>query len=350
MNAVSSWAARFAAVLWRQLRISAGLLFLIGVGLSAWAAYRLVSTSDQLIYRKTSNINVFDLRPTPEPTPSPTPTPDIQHHNNPPVEGWPSVDFKLSDNDLTQRIFRVDGFDEKDFGSTFKLVEAIKDSPHPVPVSYTSPDAPAELPETREQIEAYWPEEMSKSGSESIVVVLQNKAGAPIMPSIDVKDYKSKPATAEAPPKAPEGADYKSEASVTLDPVNFEVKLSSNEWQPLNSPKAEWIWNIRPKHDAPVSGQQRLNAYMKVRVIDTSGNVVSAGEIWKGDVKINVYDSWFSKDPINLTSLIGLIVGTGITAPWIYERLKERSERKKKALARRRIKIKIGGRGRRGKR
>ena len=124
---------------------------------------------------------------------------------------------------------------------------------------------------------------------------------------------------------------YQTYAGAELSAVNFEVGPNSVDWQPLSNADVRWRWNIAPKHDK-VSGEQRLNASIRVQIRDKTGKVISEGPVWKGEVKISIYDAGINKDQFNITSLLGMIWGAGITVPWLYDRIRRRSRRKQKEL------------------
>lgn len=337
----------FAAGFKRQLKRSAGFLFLVGVVVSGWATYRLISNWSPFVYKKTSNIDVFDLSATPSPLPTLTPVPIVTPS--------PLVTLsipKIGDNEKNQLLWQVEGFN----ASFRQAISLHADSATMVaassnrPPDYTSPYTPAELPETREKVETYWPKEMPKDGSEHVVLILQNKAAAPIAPSVSVGGYQSTTGSPSALPQRPPDAEYEAYASAALNSTNFEVLPNSLEWQPLKQPKTEWVWNVRAKHDRPVHGQQRLNTAIKVQLRDKTGKAISEEQVWQGEAQIEVYDKWISKDRVNITSLVSLFVGAGISVPWIYDRLKERAEKKKRAQVSRRVVVKVPRRRRRRRR
>lgn len=286
-----------------------------------WTGYRLLSSWTALVNKKISNINVVETLPTPTPTPIATPIAI-------PTVGPSSEEITIANNELYQQIWQVQKFDASSglmFAGKFDSVTAIASSESAEPV-YISPDTPSQLPETREKVETYWPDEMSASESQSIVVVLQNKSGAPIVPSINVADYQR--ATSNATEISKPNVEYEAYASAALDGATFETKLNSLEWQSLKRPKAEWIWSVTPKVDRQVRGNQSLNAAIKVQFKDRSGKTIAEDQLWQGNVQIAIYHNWFLKDPPNVTSLITMFFGAGITVPWIYDRIRSRTKTK----------------------
>ncbi len=313
----------------RRLKRSSAALVIGGLAFLGWGALRLIWNSSELVTGKTSNINVFESRAdspsptptpihaiTPTPSPQPTPKPTEPKLDSLPVAN-PYVTFTIADNTLNQQMFKVKGFSTNLL--TADAVSLVASS-NPEP-TYISPDTPAELPETREEVNLFWPSEMAQEGSESFIIILRNKAGAPISPG-NVAGYKSGSFAVENVQKSPELRAY---ASASVSASTFDSKSGSLEWQSLDDAQIKWVWNIAAKN----SGRQRLNAAIKVQVKDKAGNVVSEKQIWQGDASVEVYRSWWKKDSVNLTSLLQLLFGAGLTVPWIYERVKKRNQRQR---------------------
>ena len=317
---VHRWVARFAP-----------LLCFIGVILLCLALYQLGSRWTSIVNKRISNINVIEVAP----RPSPTATPMSSF-----VSG--SQSFAIANNELYEQIWQL-----QQFQARRSLLSARADSVQEVVAGFSTPSfvpphMPSTLPETKEQVASYWPEEMSTSESQSVVVILQNRAGAPIVPSIKVDGYSSALKNTEGISK-PEG-EYDAYASAVLDGATFDAKLNSVEWQSLKNSQTEWIWNVAPKSDRPVRGNQILNAGIKVQFKDKSGKVVTEDQLWQGNIQISVYQNWLIKDLPNVTSLIGTLCGAGLTVPWIYERVQRR--RNQHVRRRRRRSRRRGRRGR----
>jgi len=197
------------------------------------------------------------------------------------------------------------------------------------------PPVPPALP-TKDKIEVLWPREMKKDSSSVITIVLADKNGGPLLPPSDYHVVVGQ-RTASAKLNSvtinrlnEKYAGYEIYARAVLTANNFNIASGSLEWQNLNQSEIKWEWSIAPRNERPLETDQRLSAAIEVEYREKDGKVISKEQLWQDSFGINVYSHWLTKDPPNITSLLGMVVGAGVTVPWTYERIQKRRRRKKK--------------------
>lgn len=219
------------------------------------------------------------------------------------------------------------------------------------------PEQPVEL----DSIEITWPKEMEINNSGSVILVIQPRPKTPMVDNLGSR-AQSLPAStpsSSTPASGPSSTNRPGYRSATtsglsvptpkrdnvtsrLEEVylrpklaanNFTVTLNTPETQLLGSSKVEWRWNISPKQ----IGSQVINSSLGVHFIGLSSRREDSiyvesrtATIWLEELQINIYKNWFTKDSFSIGSLIAGIVGTGLSVPWLYDRLKERHEKKKR--------------------
>jgi hypothetical protein len=183
-------------------------------------------------------------------------------------------------------------------------------------------------------IEAEWPSRMQLDHSDSIRISLVNQAG-PLIPTVEVPGHT---AVAETPfpfstPGVPIGDVYGSEYDAfviaRLAGTAFDMQLATaEEYQWFDQPRVTWEWNIIPK----IPGDQIVNATIEVRWKNrTTGQTIEQA-IWRSRLNIAVEKPWLTTGQISLFTVISGVLGSGLSIPWVYERVQEwRKGRGKKA-------------------
>ncbi len=198
-----------------------------------------------------------------------------------------------------------------------------------------------------------WYKEIKKDDSAKVVVVLANRSGADIVPTIEQKGQDSK-ASQVSPVTLPKDLigktiDVYARAKFTAN--EYKINLATPEWQQLNKPEAKWVWDISPlkQGNHPFS----ITLGIAYRVKDTGeifarglslGKVFAEGTsdrnlegelIFEEGYEVKVYSSWITKDSLNLGSVLTGVVGAGLTIPFLFERYKEFKKRRDKKKAER---------------
>ena len=182
-------------------------------------------------------------------------------------------------------------------------------------------------------IEAEWPERMEIDRSDYIRVSLVRTTGGKYVPTIEVIGHTVVAATLvpvgtpEAPVEIAFGPAYKASAVARLEGTAFEITPLETEYQSLDQDRITWDWNILPLK----SGPQIINARIIVQWEPTEGegNTIER-TIWRAPLEIVVKKPWIKTDQLSILSLASGLLGSGLSMPWLYGRIKEVAEKRRK--------------------
>jgi LysM repeat protein len=196
---------------------------------------------------------------------------------------------------------------------------------------WTSP-VPTPLPQI--VVKAEWPREMYLKSSDSVRISLVQTMDQVVAPPIETPGHTVIVAgpipvgTLETLAQGTFGPGYRTSVVATLAATTFEVKLATVEEQSLEQPQIMWEWNISPQEPG---SQQIVNVNIDVKwePIEDEGKPIQY-TIWRHGLQIPVKRSWMTTGQLNAFSLISALIGSVLSAPWLYERIKERREKRQK--------------------
>ena len=206
-------------------------------------------------------------------------------------------------------------------------------SPTP-PTATGAPPRPTPPPAPTVAVEAEWPPRMEVDRSDSIRISLVNQSGK-LVPTVEVPGHT---AVADTPfpfstPGVPigdaYGAEYDAVVVARLAGTAFDIeRATAEEYAWVEQSRVTWEWNIIPK----IPGEQIVNATIEVRWKRRDTGQVIEQAIWRSRLEIVVEKPWLTTGQISLFTVISGVVGSGLSIPWIYERLQGwRKDRGKKA-------------------
>lgn len=217
----------------------------------------------------------------------------------------------------------------------------------PAPTKTPSPTAPpAPLPTATEMprptpspvptlaVEAEWPSRMGLDRSDSIRISLVNQSGK-LIPTVEVPGHT---AVADTPfpfstPGVPigdaYGAEYDAFVIARLAGTAFDIELATaEEYQWVGQSRVTWEWNIIPK----IPGEQIMNATIEVKWKRRDTGQTIEQPIWRSRLEVVVEKPWLTVGQISLFTVISGVLGSGLSIPWVYERVQDwRKGRGKKA-------------------
>jgi hypothetical protein len=173
-------------------------------------------------------------------------------------------------------------------------------------------------------VEAEMPKRMEIGRSDSIRVSLVWAAGETFVPTIEIQGHMAITATLVpvgtpgVPLRSAFGPQYEIFAIAYLGATAFDVKPVAPEEQPLEQPKVTWEWNIIPKSDGP----QLVNLSIEILWKPKGDGPVIQRQIWRRHFQILVKKPWITTGQISFLTLLTGFLGSGLSIPWIYERIK----------------------------
>jgi len=193
--------------------------------------------------------------------------------------------------------------------------------------------SPTPTPLPTVMIEAEWPKKMEIDRSDSIRVSLVRTADQVFVPTIEIAGHTVIAAspipvgTLEAPIEKAFGPEYKAFAIANLAGTAFKISPVTHELQSLEQPRIIWEWNIMPEKPGP----QTINASIQVQwePIGGDGETIQR-PIWRSRLDILVEEPLIATGQLNAFSLVSAFVGSVLSAPWLYERIKARREKRQK--------------------
>ena len=202
------------------------------------------------------------------------------------------------------------------------------------PTATEAPPRPTPPPAPTVAVEAEWPPRMEVDRSDSIRISLVNQSGT-LIPTIEVPGHT---AVADTPfpfstPGIPivdaYGSEYDASVVARLAGTAFDIERATAEEYPwFEQSRVTWEWNIIPK----IPGEQIVNATIEVKWKRRDTGQVIEQAIWRSRLEIVVEKPWLTTGQISLFTVIGGVLGSGLSIPWIYERLQDwRKSRGEKA-------------------
>ena len=202
--------------------------------------------------------------------------------------------------------------------------EAPTDTPLPTPTLTPTP-----LPKV--MVEAEWPSRMEIDRSDYVRVSLVRTAEGEFAPTVEVAGHTAVIATPipvgtpGAPLPTAFGPAYKASAVAKLEGAAFEISLLELEHQSLDQDRITWDWNILPLK--PVS--QIINACVIVRWQPSEGEWDAIERtVWRTPLVIEVEEPWIKTGQLSVFSLASSLLGSVLTAPWLYQRISKIAERR----------------------
>ncbi|SRR5258706_1400397 len=129
--------------------------------------------------------------------------------------------------------------------------------------------------------------------------------------------------TPDVPASYAFGPQYQSCAKAILEGVAFDIGAITIDCQSLEQREINWVWNIRSKSE--IKGSQILNVRIQGEWKDNSNRQIQR-ELWRSTLFVTVEVSAF--DRINFFAVISGLIGSVLSAPWIYDRIKELRQHK----------------------
>lgn len=209
-------------------------------------------------------------------------------------------------------------------------------------VTRTSLPAPTEAPQPSPTpgpmvgVEAEWPQKMQLDRSDSIRIALVNQSGK-LVPTVEVPGHT---AVADTPfpfgtPGVPVGGafgpDYDAFVIARLAGTAFDIQAATLEqYQWFEQSRVTWEWNVIPK----IPGAQVINANIEIQWKRRDTGQTIDQPIWRSRLEIAVEKPWLTTGQISLFTMISGVLGSGLSVPWIYERIQDwRKGRGKKSKA-----------------
>ena len=185
--------------------------------------------------------------------------------------------------------------------------------------------------ESTAMVEAEWPKKMEIDRSDSIRVSFVHTTDQLFVPTIEIAGHTVIAAspipvgTLEAPIGKAFGSEYKASAIANLAGTAFKISPVTTEYQSLEQPRITWEWNIMPEK----SGPQTINATIQVQWEPIGGDgETEQRPIWRSRLDILVEKPLIATGQLNTFSLISAFVGSMLSVPWLYERMKEIREKR----------------------
>lgn len=167
--------------------------------------------------------------------------------------------------------------------------------------------------------------------SDSIRVSLIRIVGQTYVPTIEITGHTAVVAspipvgTPGLPIQSAFGPEYAAFATAYLAATAFDVRSVTSEEQSLEQPIITWEWNIIPKNDGP----QTVNLSIEVRWKPKGGGQIVQRQIWRTRLDVLVERPLITTGQLSVLTLIGGFVGSGLSIPWIYERIKAMADERK---------------------
>lgn len=207
-------------------------------------------------------------------------------------------------------------------------------TPYPPTLSPTPSIMPTPTPTPARMIKVEYPPKMEIGRSYHINLSLVK--GGIYTPTVE-KEYTVKVATPEpvgtpgAPLEKQFGDKYVVVAAIAkMTAINFDYKLVDEEEEAKSiTDKVDWKWIIKPKPEAEGDQEIGLTLYVCWEPISPEFPEIPEKKIWSTTLKMSVQESWFTIGQINILGTLGSLVGPALTIPWLYDRWKERQEKKR---------------------
>jgi hypothetical protein len=200
-------------------------------------------------------------------------------------------------------------------------------TPRPCPTALPTSIPPTPTPLPRVVIEAEWPARMEIDQSDYVRVSIVRTTAGEFVPTVEVPGHTvlaATPVPAGTPAVPMErafGLAYKASAAAKLEGTAFGISPSEMEYQSLDQSRITWDWNILPLKP----GSQTINARIVVRwePIEGEGDAIER-TIWRAPLRIVVEEPWIQRGQLSILSLASGMLGSILSAPWLYEKVHAR--------------------------
>jgi len=120
------------------------------------------------------------------------------------------------------------------------------------------------------------------------------------------------------------GKDYRARARAVLDVTEFNRKPESQEYRELKDRRLDWRWSV--SSNSP--GSQLLLLAIDVEWTPTSGTGAAITErVWTANLQIEVTKPFISLGQLQIGTIFGGVIGSGLSVPFLYGFLKERRKK-----------------------
>lgn len=200
------------------------------------------------------------------------------------------------------------------------------------PVSPPPPAMPSPTPWPPMRVDVEWPKRMAVDRSDSIRLLLL-PSGGPAPAIVVVTPGHTAVVVSVTPPAGTPGVpvadtfgpEYRGYAAAHLVGAAFDVSPLTTESQSLDQPEIVWEWNILPKK----AGPQVVNVdiVFQWKPVGGGGEIIPR-QIWRQQLQITVTEPLIAKGQLSLLTVISGFLGSGLSIPWLYEKIAE-SRRKR---------------------
>jgi hypothetical protein len=187
-------------------------------------------------------------------------------------------------------------------------------------------DRVAALEQRLEVIEVEWPEKAEVNRSDSVRIAFVQTESGEYYAALE-RDGNRILSTTPIPAGTPEapldeafGLDYEGFARADLVGTTFDIKAVGSREQSLAQQKITWKWNV--VSDKP--GRQVLDAIIEVEWRPKKGGEPIVRQAWQQSLDVLVEKPWIRTNQLLLFSVMGLMVGSGFSAPWLYQKVQKR--------------------------
>jgi LysM repeat protein len=196
------------------------------------------------------------------------------------------------------------------------------------PASPTPPATPSPTPWPPMRVDVAWPNRMAVDRSDSIRLLLL-PSGGPAPAIVIVTPGHTAVAVSVTPPVGTPGVPvaesfgpgYRGYAAAHLVGAAFDVSPLTTESQSLEQPEIVWEWNVLPKK----AGPQVVNVDIVVqwRPVGGGGEIIQR-QVWRRQLQITVREPLIAKGQLSLLTVVSGFLGSGLSIPWLYEKIAEK--------------------------
>lgn len=126
------------------------------------------------------------------------------------------------------------------------------------------------------------------------------------------------------------GDEYRPYAAVArIIGVSFDIDPAPlSEPQMLDQPRVDWIWSVSSDNPGKNQGID-LRVEIEWR---REGNLQESLKrtIWRDHIEIDIFQRALLLGQVNAFSLLSALLGSGLSIPWLYEKISERRARQRK--------------------
>jgi hypothetical protein len=186
-------------------------------------------------------------------------------------------------------------------------------------------EQPSEAPPSDFSLQIIWPRTLELGRSETIEIVLsglppglQGIAGADTPLPVGLVTAVPVPT-----PAFPVGPKTPADVSARLAGAAFTLVSASSEVQPVRS-GARWIWNVI----GTSPGSQIIDGVVELTLPNSAQPTRPyRALLWRDRLAVEVTQPWITVGQLNLLALLSGLVGSALSVPWIYERMRQERRR-----------------------